>query len=970
MEKDLKLQYKRIKAIVDKGDFLNNKIAILDFLNDQNLSQYFFKKLTERTIDLQEAEFILFEILKRKYLPTLDKILEQNISEKNNLYIIEFITENYEKLTDGNFRDSLYQESALEIVHKILEANPSYVEKVLDLVKKVLSLKKEIFKEDISGHSREKEFVGILLLDLAQNNYKVEEIISLVGDSFDLTDGGYGITMNTPVEIFTILKEYLENDFKKNLQKIVKLVVKQYTDRYDFNGAEWAGSGISRMGSHFSLNDIDIITHVLTPATNKFYEKTHDFDFIKKEFITNDEQISSNRPDFLNRATFQILLTRFENGDREISIEAFEILKKFIESKKGIPSKADLIYQLVLNSSLPNDKKWMLAQIDATNENYPLPTSVFLDQLITRLASNGLQEAKQILQKWQSDMRYYQRFVGATPITTAISSQLENDFKNSLELFKDFIKNDGFVNDTYDTFEVYDLARVLTQIIIKDFNAGLDILNDLKNKPTLGKNQQILLSSSISNFDSKDITIENKKEITNRIYNEFLLPFLNTYRLSSSEIAKLITYDNAREQFVKFAGVLVENNEVEKALQIIETFISDTDPYLPKPDSSDSESNEHARISRGEGDPTITSVRGWCGWILMECAVLKGRPYIDKIIDLTEKLTKDDNYYVQHMSCFALSQLAAIRLTHIKDTEQLFLDDNWTKALKKAKRIESIAFNLLEKIASYPPEAKKGLSKSIMKVFGEIRSLNQVDAQKFIDTFLTFPPESIVDAAPLFIFYAEFRKDAYKGWKWKVEGLYDDLETFDSQPFKKILEQLINSDHKEIREQFSFKFSVLPEEGVDLFNTSLYYLNKIADGSYDDKVFNHIYTYFIPRQLDLHFQECYKLWKKCLVKEVVTLNEWHTQKIPNSIPNWIEFYHDQILKKIREVKGDEAFLNDLELFFKLPKNVRLYGIRESIYLLQTFPTDNKKVEALYDSLIERDPIYFDNKELWQKGSNS
>ena len=47
----------------------------------------------------------------------------------------------------------------------------------------------------------------------------------------------------------------------------------------------------------------------------------------------------------------------------------------------------------------------------------------------------------------------------------------------------------------------------------------------------------------------------------------------------------------------------------------------------------------------------------------MKCSVLDGRSQVLEVIELTKKLINDQNYYVVHMACFALEQIACNRLT-------------------------------------------------------------------------------------------------------------------------------------------------------------------------------------------------------------------------------------------------------------------------------------------------------------------
>ena len=64
-----------------------------------------------------------------------------------------------------------------------------------------------------------------------------------------------------------------------------------------------------------------------------------------------------------------------------------------------------------------------------------------------------------------------------------------------------------------------------------------------------------------------------------------------------------------------------------------------------------------------------------------------------------------------------------------------------------------------------------------------MRTLKEKEALILFKKLLRLPDEAINEAAPLMIYYTEFRKDSFKDWKWSAPGLYDDIKVFNDPTF-------------------------------------------------------------------------------------------------------------------------------------------------------------------------------------------
>ena len=169
-----------------------------------------------------------------------------------------------------------------------------------------------------------------------------------------------------------------------------------------------------------------------------------------------------------------------------------------------------------------------------------------------------------------------------------------------------------------------------------------------------------------------------------------------------------------------------------------------------------------------------------------------------------------------------------------------------------AKDVEKIAFNLLERFTKWPKEVQKALSKSILHVFDPIRAINKKGILKLLTFLSQFSSEAIEEAAPLFLFYAELRVDAYKDWKFAMPGLYDDLiiNKKDAEEFKKIMLDVIKRLQKEdVEKCFHFASSAehlmrdgwkTSEEKDRYTEIALEHFN-ILTNIYSHNIFNLIY---------------------------------------------------------------------------------------------------------------------------------
>jgi hypothetical protein len=356
----------------------------------------------------------------------------------------------------------------------------------------------------------------------------------------------------------------------------------------------------------------------------------------------------------------------------------------------------------------------------------------------------------------------------------------------------------------------------------------------------------------------------------------------------------------------------------------------------------------------------------------MKCAVVEGRDQISEVIQLSEKLLLDENYYVVHMGCFALSQLARNRLTVLPDNKEvLFLNNDKEKALRMSKNIENLAFGLIDRFITWPELVRKAMAKNILFTFGHIRALSEADALKLVTFLSKQTPEFIREAAPIFIYFAEFRKENFRNWKFFSPGLYDDLGAakYDAGKFRKILVDTIERLQKEDKKAcFGFAASfehIIRDEcgsntkGRALTKMVLGYFNLLTN-AYDHGLFHLIYETILKKMDsdDEDFDSWYSLYFKCI--EIEKAFYYETNFVPGTTTKmswWPYYYTSKILERIYIRGGKEKFIRAAQVVFSFPVEVRIEESETVVSILETLTKedDDKRAKEILKRLFEKNP---------------
>jgi len=992
-------QFKRLEKIVKgSGKITLGSSSISAFSIRWDLMSFAMDRLKTRS-DLDLKKWDDLWQLNRVYYFTFGifHVFEANLqTDKNRKYILSYIKK-YTKTIRGFYRSDFFDVDVVKIVTKIIEGadGTKYFNEAFAIIKDLITFnEKEFFYLKDSGYDRgewEKGEICKLLHKIytrADTTLK-QKVFDLLVSGFNVTEDDGEFIHHAPTDVYGMLREWLDEDFKGRFNKIVKLASDQYQRYYkkfgskvEFKGWEHMGGGTSFGPGGHHVGDRHFVGFILAPAIRKYYDsdKIKGWKFIKQHCITTTAKVSKAKPDFLNRSVYEIVLSRYADSDKKISGEAFTILKEFILSRRGIPHKTDLIYQAVVGSNMSDDKKWRLVEI--TTKKYGIPVNPFAEQIVTDLAKKSYGPAKTTLKQWFADPKYYKNFRFDLDSVSSIKALLDSDLAFAVELFKALITSDYIKNGKSDHFGAYTVAALLNEIIRRDYAMGLSILRLLEKEEKLSDDQQIIYSFSLFNHHGNDDS--DDQELLLKVYNEVVNPFLKKHGDDIAKICQRLTDANCREAFVQFAARLAVKKKMADALRIIRIFVNDPDPYLPGKDPHDLEDkyNEHKSVLEGKEPSSIRSVRGWCGWVLMKCSILDGRDQVPEVIELTKKLINDENYYAIHMACFALGQIARNRLTVLpSDKNTLFFNDDKEKALRMAKEVEAIAFGLLDRLISWPVLVQKAMTKSILHVFDPLRALNEKDSLKLITALAKLPPDVTEESAPLFIFYAEFRKNAYKDWRFRMPGLYDDLgpEKYNEKKFKAILIETIKELQKKDPDNcFRFASSVehamreaSPENGELEKNTeiALEYLELLSN-VYAHNVFNLIYQIMETKfgTPDKYVERWYNLLIKCLGIEKGFYEEQAKKGNMANVYWYPALYHSRIMELIHEKLGQDKFMQSAKIFFYFPKELDLHETANLVSIIQELAKTDKDAKAIIKILIDKNPSkYWSLKDKKRRG---
>lgn len=985
----LEQQINQIIKAVENNSLTFGSFEVESLVQDRRLMHFLLDKLKDtKEIKLPNWDKILRASNTPVYIYSLFNLFKNNIDTSiNRDYVLNYIHDELDRL-NTYYRENFLENNLSEIFKDILDRDKKLSNAIFGIIKKQFKKYGSSFfyvKSKSNLFYRQEDLCNILKTIYDSSNLQIKSsIYNFIINKFNLiADDDEEHNHYTPESVFLLLKDYLTFNnkyFKERFNILKKELVNQYekyeifSEEIEYDGWDHIGSVSAFWGNNYRVFDKYFIKYLLIPSINNIPEDKR-WAFVKENCIFSENEVSKENPDFLNRVSIPILIDKYKKNNKE----AFDYLKDFIFSRKGIPAKVDLILQYLFDDkSITSEQKWSVVKVIINK--YKIPISPFIELIVADLVSEGHKESIEYLRDLMKDKNYFTKCTTIARMNTIMNLDklADIDIELAAEIFKNMLFKFNYIEKIYD-FDVYDYSRFISKLLVENIDVGLDILNEIYKNKKLTVNQQILICGSIENIsESKEISIDKASIITD-IFNNFLKPIMIELD-NIKNIEKKFTHRHARESIIKFAERLAIIREFDAALFIVKKFSNDIDP--PKDgsnygDDPDGTFNYHQKIINGEDTMGITTVRGWLPWVLQKFTSFYGRDYIPKITPLVKDLLNDDNYYVRVQACVPLIELVKSRHNVMPgNNKERFLD------IKIAEEIERIAFDSLNNKEN---QRLKMFMEYLARVFSYMRSLNEKQAMHIFKTFIDLEGklnfkeeieekdrisayEDIVNKiTSSLVFYAEFRKNAFNDKRYKYVYLdkWEDLKRFNDKPFKKLLIDLLKNGSSGIRSSFSWQFYSAVKETEVNFDVAFKYIRVLVE-DYDRDVFRNIYM-FIDHNIMKKFNECYYLWTNCLEREREYLN-LNIENLEKSDVYWWPFFKNgKILNIVLDKRGLDEFLKWFKFLLDYPKEVLIANDLEiAVEKIVEFPKDDNRIEDIFKKLIERNPRYFDFKNRWQE----
>ena len=802
------------------------------------------------------------------------------ISQENALMIVRNLEKKVESLTNV-VSDPNLRTTSLQLMIQILKSFPDQATEILKFTETYLASRRGAYLSvDLRNeYTQEKDSFAQILWQLSttcfDSSTSTERILKIISTNFDLTVDQGGLFFHTPQLIYELLSRYIELDFERNFQRIIDLLETQFDNSQyypgEFDGKEHLGSNLIQSIDSSATTDRNFVKYLLEPSLTKYYGSNpiSAWSFIVEKCLLNgEESVSRKKPDFLVRSALHIALEEFNGGLH--SEEALGLLVRQMQNQDSLPYKSDYIFQyLIVRPDIPASRKWLVAK--SVLEHNPFPSDPYIEQLVLQLAESNNAAALAEITKWAANSEFGQRgsakvFFSSSGVFHLLSSQTGSKAHEAgLAILRSYVTSSEFRQGSFNV-DITDVAICISNLIKRDLNTGIDVLEyAYLCEDEITPNLQQLIAHTYLNLDTANGTLLEKA------YMLFLHPIL--FEALDGDIESIeskFTDLYARELIVEFAINLCKTNYFEKALELITVFSNDSDPYIESTtdDPADFESYQNIPESWDAPD-SVSTVRGWCAYALGQFSLPGAEEYGEKISELLEQLSEDDDIYVRLQVTSSISELLTSK-SDIPPTKKLWR--NPTNAI--AQDLERITFDMLDNKINrrYPI-----VMRHIVEIFRHIKTMSEHEVEHVLSVFeqIDYQGQEKV-LASLLVYYADFRAAPRSNSRLpKLFGsrASNDRTEFDPYHIQMRLVDYLRNGSAAEKSALAWLYWHLPqmqdESFSRVFELSLKYL-KILGEFYSRDAFSIIYR-FIDDYIELKPQECYELWIKVLEAELTHL---------------------------------------------------------------------------------------------------
>ena len=802
---------------------------------------YIADKLKKKQFKLKNIKWFIKKILIKQYyffqcLELLEKyIKENNLTNEDKDFILEFIFKLYEKSSSG----SDLQKS---------EFNSDSNKRILEFLFKICGYKvSDQFKSKI-----------INFLDNAVPDWQKKELRSYTWDSYTYQDipgllinllhyskkglkfifKKYNFTRfrDSLTEYNRAYYDYIENfinkDFKKNFPLVIENLSNQFKCLYEsygyesdfYKGYEIMGGGYSGSESNYNLHTLPLES-ILSRCISKFYKKPEDWEYLNY-FIYS--KIDKENPVFVKRSFIPFLLEQLETSKKNSEDNKFyKALESILKIKKGIPFTEDIlvnelnhIHLKIKDSYLKKLIKMILYKYSEEGISY----NIFIIQLLFQLIESGKSNFKIYLKKTLLNKAFKKHYI----------------YERTLRLFESKITNqyiNRFFNEIKDELDISKSNDLIYRSVILDLQT-----------PPLKKSELFKLFKSSSQKDLNCLASIIEKDLWNTDGSKLLEKVLEILK-NHLDLEDFYKKTKKSEYLRKVIIQLIEraiSYDTDLSEKIINLYVNDTNL------SGESE-NLHNEVATGNINLSISTMRAHLCFTIDRYIInhnrnldIKSLKKIEKAFSWVKLLIDLDGSLADKIKGFPkpnyyLRAFAIIPLINLARHETRNKLNNFKPGL--GDEIKNLAFVIIEKTKEEIEKNKYTpfeLFSKVSHLFEYIKDLNEKEAKQFLSFVENF---RIAAADYFFIYYALFREKYFK-----------DKGNFKSKDFKKMLKDICEGKPDELKRSLSFTIykSVENKEQNSKSNPDFDFFEQVKD--YWTLLFDNISKdMFFPLLMTLSF---------------------------------------------------------------------------------------------------------------------
>ena len=375
---------------------LNNSGYITPISQKKRAVLHIINKLETSDFKLKTIEWFIDKILiKEYYLYQGLDIIKKYAQDIDNIDMIMDIIDNLIKRPI----DSFYLHRVNNILFEIstaLNEQKNNVQKTKEFRSKVLKiLDKTIPNWKETNESYDEDYwkyisVPKLICNICQGNEErgIEFIFEKQNFTKMQTYWAPPETMRNANKYFYFIKNFIDKDFKKNFDIVVKKIADQFTFLYANQGSSYEGFEMS--GGYFGSNHNYQLKEfewekILCFCIETFYEKhSKNWKYIKSSLL--DKPINKKYPAFVKRSCIQLLLKNLKN--EENSEEYYKSLESILEIKKGFPKTSEVVAN-VLPSQMSDYYLQKIIKKILYDSKQEIIANPFIVQLVVNLVAQG-----------------------------------------------------------------------------------------------------------------------------------------------------------------------------------------------------------------------------------------------------------------------------------------------------------------------------------------------------------------------------------------------------------------------------------------------------------------------------------------------------------------------------------------------------------------------------------------------------